>query len=71
MPAVVRRYDRAQNKSANVGRVGLWIGKSLAYALFSQGPFCAALLMKVRAGRAVLSARWQAVLPSWGCGHCL
>ena len=47
MPAVVRRYDRAHNKSANVGRVGLWIGKSLAHALFSQGPFCAALLMKV------------------------
>jgi hypothetical protein len=49
-PARVREFDRRGVK-ANCDRVGVWLGNSLAYSLFSQGPFCAALLVRVRSAR--------------------
>jgi hypothetical protein len=47
-PTHVREFDTKRPARSNVNRIGTWIGNTLSYALFSQGPLCAALLMKVR-----------------------
>ena len=48
--AVEHTQQQSQQKGKStgyIGKVGLWLGNPLATALFTQGPFCAALLMKV------------------------
>ena len=46
-PVYVREFD-SQSTRANTQRLGLWLGNSLNHCLFSQGPFCAAILLKAR-----------------------
>lgn len=46
-PAYVREFDKCGSR-ANTERLGLWLGNSLNHCLFTQGPFCAAILLKAR-----------------------
>lgn len=44
-PAYVREYD-SRGSRANTQRLGLWLGNRLNHCLFTQGPFCAAILLR-------------------------
>lgn len=46
-PAYVRQFDNHGTR-ANTERLGLWLGNSLNHCLYTQGPFCATLLLKER-----------------------
>lgn len=41
-----RHFDRA-GRRGNLEDLGSWFGSSLNFCLYSQGPYCAALLLKV------------------------
>eukprot|EP00892_Ulva_mutabilis_P000528 jgi/Ulvmu1/10476/UM064_0013.1 len=48
-PPYVREFDRRASR-ANTERLGLRLGNSLNYCLFTQGPLCAAVLLKAYLG---------------------
>ena len=42
------RTARPLRGQARLEHVGVWLGSTLAYTLFSQGPYCAVILVKAR-----------------------
>ena len=44
-PRYVREFD-VRSTRANTERLGQWLGNSLNYCLYTQGPLCATLLLK-------------------------
>jgi hypothetical protein len=51
---------------ANPDRMGTWLGHSLSHCLYTQGPYCAALLLKVCQSTGKAAAIVRAVLPLLG-----